>query len=69
VNSALESYTQKNFSCILCHERARPLGLPDATDASITFPPAAVEDDHFKILTFLLQSAKMPGAEDAEPRQ
>jgi hypothetical protein len=69
VNSALESYTQKNFSCILCHVRARPLGLADAIDASTTFPPAAVEDDHFKILTFLLQSAKMPEAEHAEPRQ
>jgi len=60
VNSALESYTQKNFSCILCHVRARPFGMPHAPDTTPGFPPAAFEDDHFKILTFLLQSAQMP---------
>ena len=64
VNSALESYTQKNFSCILCHVRARPFGVPHAPDTSPGFPPAAFEDDHFKILTFLLQSAKMPAADE-----
>lgn len=60
VNSALESYTQKNFSCILCHVRARPFGVPHAPDTTPGFPPVAFEDDHFKILTFLLQLAKMP---------
>ena len=64
VNSALESYTQKNFSCILCHVRARPFGVPHAPGTSPSFPPAAFEDDHFKILTFLLQSAKMPPSGD-----
>ena len=47
INAALESYTQKNFSCILCHSRARPIGVPEK----------AWEEDHFKVLTFLLQSA------------
>ena len=69
VNSALESYTQKNFSCILCHVRARPLGLPADADTASVFPPAAFEDDHFKILTFLLQSAKMPAADGTASRQ
>ncbi len=64
VNAALESYTQKNFSCILCHARARPFGIPHAPDTTPGFPPAAFEDDHFKILTFLLQMAKMPAAEE-----
>ncbi len=68
VNSALESYTQKNFSCILCHVRARPFGVPHAPDTAPGFPPAAFEDDHFKILTFLLQSAKMPDPKDADSR-
>ncbi len=48
INSALESYTQKNFSCILCHVRARPQGVPEK----------AWEDDYFKTLTFLLQAAQ-----------
>jgi len=48
INAALESYTQKNFSCIGCHVRARPQGVPDQ----------AWEEDHFRILTFLLQGAK-----------
>ncbi|MCB1036827.1 MAG: hypothetical protein KDD47_23580, partial [Acidobacteria bacterium] len=65
VNSALESYTQKNFSCILCHVRARTFGIPHAPDTTPGFPPAAFEDDHFKILTFLLQSAS-PSKEAAE---
>lgn len=47
INTALESYSQRNFSCILCHVRARPVGVPDQAN----------EIDHFKILTFLLQSA------------
>lgn len=50
INAALESYSQANFSCILCHVRARPQGVP----------LAAEQIDHFKILTFLLQSAKPP---------
>ena len=50
INTALESYSQTNFSCILCHVRARPIGVPDK----------AFEFDHFKILTFLLQNAKCP---------
>lgn len=59
VNSALESYTQKNFSCILCHIRARPFGvLHTKKEPFPSFPQVAFEDDHFKILTFLLQSAK-----------
>lgn len=48
INTALESYSQANFSCILCHVRARPQGVPDQ----------ALEEDRFKILTFLLQSAQ-----------
>ncbi len=50
VNTALESYTQKNFSCILCHVRARPQGVPES----------AWEEDYFKTLTFLLNSAHKP---------
>jgi len=64
VNSALESYTQKNFSCILCHVRARPFGVPHKPGQSPVFPERAFEDDHFKILTFLLQSARGPGTRD-----
>ena len=59
VNSALESYTQKNFSCILCHARARPYGVLHSKEKPFpTFPQRAFEDDHFKILTFLLNMAK-----------
>ena len=47
VNTALESYTQKNHSCIQCHVQARPKGVPTQ----------AKEVDHFKILTFLLNNA------------
>ena len=47
INTALESYTQKNFSCILCHAQARPQGVPEQ----------AFEDDRFKIITFLLNMA------------
>jgi len=47
INTALESYTQANYSCILCHVRARPVGVPKK----------ALEVDDFKTLTFLLQSA------------
>ena len=47
INSALESYTQNNYSCILCHVRARPQGVPKK----------ALEVNQFKTLTFLLQSA------------
>jgi len=47
INAALESYTQANYSCILCHVRARPVGVPEK----------ALEVDDFKTLTFLLQSA------------
>lgn len=50
INTALESYSQQNFSCILCHVRARPQGVPDG----------ALQVDHFKILTFLLNSAQHP---------
>lgn len=60
VNAALESYTQKNFSCILCHVRARPFGVPHKPGEVPTFPEKAFEDDYFKVLTFLLQSAKPP---------
>jgi hypothetical protein len=63
VNSALESYSQKNFSCILCHVQARPLGiLPPKPKQLPTFPEKAFEDDHFKILTFLLQMAQPPAS-------
>ena len=48
INTALESYTQKNFSCIFCHSRARPKGIPEQ----------AFEDDRFKIITFLLNMAQ-----------
>ena len=63
VNSALESYTQKNFTCIRCHIQARPKGVPWKKKVPYptgieTFPMAAFEDDHFKILTFLLQMAQ-----------
>lgn len=53
VNSALESYTQTNYICILCHIQARPLGVG----------PQARKLDHFKILTFLLRGA-LPKLED-----
>lgn len=58
VNTALESYTQANYSCILCHNQARPLGVG----------PALREIDHFKILSFLLQAAKSPPKEDEPPQ-
>lgn len=52
INTALESYTQKNFSCIGCHVAARPLGV---TQASFGI-------DRFKVLSFLLRRAcLMPG--------
>lgn len=47
INTALESYTQQNFSCILCHSQARPQGVPEK----------AFEDDRFKIITFMLNMA------------
>lgn len=47
INTALESYTQTNYSCILCHVRARPVGVPKK----------ALEVNDFKTLTFLLQAA------------
>lgn len=50
VNTALESYTQRNYSCILCHVQARPLGVG----------AGAREIDHFKILSFLLRNAQFP---------
>ena len=60
INSALESYTQKNHSCLQCHVRARPKGVPTQ----------AREIDQFKILTFLLQNADtlspLPSMQDAE---
>ena len=48
INTALESYSQKNFSCILCHSQARPQGVPEQ----------AFEVDRFKIITFLLNMAQ-----------
>ncbi len=48
INTALESYTQENFSCILCHSQARPQGVPEK----------AFEEDRFKIITFLLNMAQ-----------
>jgi len=53
INTMLESYSQKNFSCIHCHVRARPQGARDDLIA-------AGQVDTFKILTFLLQAAKKP---------
>ncbi|MCB9949896.1 MAG: hypothetical protein H6824_02820 [Planctomycetaceae bacterium] len=76
VNSALESYTQKNFTCLRCHIQARPKTNKLTTMCNIcgrvcteehekkgidSFAMRAFEDDHFKILTFLLQIAKFPG--------
>jgi hypothetical protein len=75
VNSALESYTQKNFTCLRCHIQARPKTNKLTTMCNIcggvcteehekkgidSFAMRAFEDDHFKILTFLLQIAKFP---------
>ena len=69
VNSALESYSQKNFSCILCHVQARPLGILTAKPSQLpTFPEKAFEDDHFKILTFLLQMAQPPSQKPQKVR-
>lgn len=48
INSALESYTQANHSCIQCHIQAGPKGVPTQ----------AKELDQFRTLTFLLQMAK-----------
>ncbi|MEM1202640.1 MAG: hypothetical protein AAGN66_05375 [Acidobacteriota bacterium] len=50
INTALESYTQKNISCIYCHVGARPWGV---TQASFGI-------DHFKILSFLMRRAQPP---------
>ena len=47
INTALESYTQENFSCIGCHVAARPLGVTQASYGV----------DHFKILSFLMRRA------------
>ncbi len=60
VNSVLESYTQKNFACILCHSKARPFGVVPSEKQMVGVPDKAFQDDHFKILTFLLQSAHEP---------
>ena len=48
INTALESYTQANHSCIQCHVVAGPQGVPTQ----------AKELDQFRSLTFLLQMAK-----------
>jgi len=58
INTALESYTQKNISCIYCHASARPWGV---TQASFGI-------DHFKILSFLLRRAQEPGSQAADRR-
>ena len=50
INTALESYTQKNVSCIMCHVAARPWGV---TQASFGI-------DHFKMLSFLMRRAQAP---------
>lgn len=64
VNSALESYTQKNFACILCHIKARPFGVIPSDKPGMKqmpgVPDKAFQDDTFKILSFLLQSATEP---------
>ncbi|MGB5833780.1 MAG: hypothetical protein WBG92_17550 [Thiohalocapsa sp.] len=53
VNSTLESYTQKGFSCARCHINAFPLGVTD-------FPPFESRFKDLHVMSFLLLNAK-PG--------
>ncbi|WP_284124791.1 hypothetical protein [Parerythrobacter aestuarii] len=57
INAALESYTQKNFSCILCHAAAKPKCTPEK----------AFEEDQFKTLTFLLNAAQFKPGDSCTP--
>lgn len=52
INTALESYTQKGWSCALCHQNAFPLGV------SQTLPPFGQAWDPLHTISFLLQNAR-----------
>jgi len=52
INTALESYTQKGWSCALCHQNAFPLGV------SLPFPPFEQNFAPLHTISFLLQTAK-----------
>lgn len=52
INTTLESYTQKGWSCALCHQNALPQGVP------VPLPPNRPEFEDLRIISFLLQDAK-----------
>jgi hypothetical protein len=52
INTALESYTQKGWSCALCHQNAAPLGV------SLPLPPFGKAWDPLHTISFLLQNAQ-----------
>jgi len=52
INTALESYTQKGWSCALCHQNAAPLGV------QLPLPPFSEEYDALHTISFLLQNAQ-----------
>lgn len=52
INTALESYTQKGWSCALCHQNASPLGV------SLPLPPFSQAFDPLHTISFLLQNAQ-----------
>ena len=51
INTTLESYTQKGWSCALCHQNATPLGV------TYPLPPFSREYDALRTISFLLQQA------------
>ena len=55
INTALESYTQRGWSCALCHQNASPLGV------SLPLPPFQEEYDALHTISFLLQNAQRNG--------
>lgn len=52
INAALESYTQKGWSCALCHQNAFPLGV------SYPLPPIQQEYEDLRTISFVLQNAQ-----------
>jgi hypothetical protein len=52
INTALESYTQKGWSCALCHQNAFPKGV------TLPLPSFGPAYDPLHTISFLLQNAK-----------
>lgn len=52
INTTLESYTQKGWSCALCHQNAFPLGV------TLPLPPFSKAYEPLRTISFLLQNAR-----------